>query len=60
MSDAPTCPIHGKTLQCPACIGRRGGQAKTAKQTRARRRAIAKTPNVLRARAPRAPRAPQE
>lgn len=32
------CPIHGKILKCPACIGAKGGAAKSEKKKAAARK----------------------
>jgi hypothetical protein len=32
------CSIHGRKLTCPACIGAKGGLAKSARKVRASRR----------------------
>jgi hypothetical protein len=35
----PTCPIHGRVLLCPACIGAKGGAQRTEAQQRQTKRA---------------------
>ena len=32
------CPLHGREMICPACIGAKGGAKRSARKTRAVRR----------------------